>query len=167
MSIDSLLESLESQCVTPVTRSAGRGVTPKSARALDCTPVTRVTPQGAAGAIDVYAQRWLIRFADREPLEVTFAPAATHAEALGSYLGAVSAEPMPEPTVLTMPSDLIEMVGRCADADLYCDCAHGALCVIVAADTVTTRALVAEMRGRTARCLRCEHFRRPGSVPAR
>jgi len=40
--------------------------------------------------------RWLIHFADREPVEGTFSPVATHAEVLAHWPGAVAAEPMPE-----------------------------------------------------------------------
>ena len=39
---------------------------------------------------------WLIHFADREPLPVTFSPMATHAAALACYPGAVAAEPIPD-----------------------------------------------------------------------
>lgn len=44
----------------------------------------------------IRATRWLIHFADREPLEVYLAPAADHAEALVAYPDAVAAEPLPE-----------------------------------------------------------------------
>ena len=46
-------------------------------------------------AVDNFARfRWLIHFADREPVEVTFSPMATHSEALAHWPGAVAAEPM-------------------------------------------------------------------------
>lgn len=38
--------------------------------------------------------RWLIHFADRNPLEVAFSPAATHAEVLDMYANALAAEPI-------------------------------------------------------------------------
>ncbi|MFP5414570.1 MAG: hypothetical protein ACLGG1_06105 [Gammaproteobacteria bacterium] len=44
----------------------------------------------------VRATRWLIHFLDREPMEVWFAPAADHAEALVGYPDAVAAEPLAE-----------------------------------------------------------------------
>lgn len=44
----------------------------------------------------VRATRWLLHYADREPLEVHFAPAADHDEALAAYRAAVAAEPLPE-----------------------------------------------------------------------
>ena len=48
-------------------------------------------------AVDNLARfRWLIHFTDREPVEVTFSPMATHAEVLAHWPGAVAAEPMPE-----------------------------------------------------------------------
>lgn len=40
------------------------------------------------------ASRWLIHFSDRNPLEVAFSPAATHAEVLASYPSALAAEPI-------------------------------------------------------------------------
>ena len=42
----------------------------------------------------IRATRWLIHFLDREPLEVWFAPAADHDEALAAYKDAVAAEPL-------------------------------------------------------------------------
>ena len=38
--------------------------------------------------------RWLIHFSDRNPLEVAFSPAATHAEVLDTYPSALAAEPI-------------------------------------------------------------------------
>ena len=40
--------------------------------------------------------RWLIHFADRNPLEVAFSPALSHAEVLASYPDALAAEPFEE-----------------------------------------------------------------------
>ncbi len=47
-------------------------------------------------APSVQATHWLLHFLDRDPLEVWFAPAADHAEALAAYRDAVAAEPLPE-----------------------------------------------------------------------
>lgn len=44
----------------------------------------------------IRALRWLIHFLDRDPLEVIFAPAASHAEVLAAEPDAVAAEPLPE-----------------------------------------------------------------------
>ena len=38
--------------------------------------------------------RWLIHFADRNPLTVAFSPSATHAEVLDAYPAALAAEPI-------------------------------------------------------------------------
>jgi hypothetical protein len=57
-------------------------------------PAASETPTDTAP--HVRATRWLIHFLDREPLEVWFAPAADHDEALASYPDAVAAEPLPE-----------------------------------------------------------------------
>lgn len=162
MSLEALLASLESQCVTPVTLIADRGVTSKPASVLDCTPETRVTPQGGETASDVQAQRWVIHFADRDPLEVTFAPAVTHAEALASYRCGVAAEPIPESPGVMIPPDLTEAFDQCAAADRYGDRDRTSLSATFAVDPVATRALATEMRGRTGQCRRCEHFSRPG-----
>lgn len=40
---------------------------------------------------------WLIHFTDRDPLQVSFSPEVTHAEALASYPDAVTAEPIVTP----------------------------------------------------------------------
>jgi hypothetical protein len=40
--------------------------------------------------------RWLLHFADREPLEVCFSPEASHADVLDAFPEAVAAEPWPE-----------------------------------------------------------------------
>lgn len=49
------------------------------------------------------AWRWLVHFADRDPLEVYCNPDATHAEILERYPDALAAEPIPEriPKVFT------------------------------------------------------------------
>lgn len=51
------------------------------------------------------AWRWLIHYADREPLEVSFSPAATHADMMERYPGAVAAEPFAPTT--RQPSTLM------------------------------------------------------------
>lgn len=56
--------------------------------------VHRETPTDTAPPIR--ATRWLLHYADREPMEVHFAPAADHAEALAAYRDAVAAEPLSE-----------------------------------------------------------------------
>jgi hypothetical protein len=42
---------------------------------------------------DLRTFAWLLHFADRSPLLVTFSPEATHGEALAAYPGSVAAEP--------------------------------------------------------------------------
>ncbi len=51
------------------------------------------------------ASCWLIHFADRNPLEVAFSPAATHAEVLAWYEDAVAAEPVAP--IVRQPSDTL------------------------------------------------------------
>jgi hypothetical protein len=48
----------------------------------------------------IRASRWLLHFADCDPLEVWFAPPATHAAALAGYPDAVAAVPIPERCVV-------------------------------------------------------------------
>jgi hypothetical protein len=42
--------------------------------------------------------RWLVHFVDRDPLEVSCFPEASHAEILSDYPNAVAAEPVPRPS---------------------------------------------------------------------
>ena len=81
--------------VTSVTPTDDEGVTTKAAPILGCTPVTPVTPQVGNGQ-GATAGAWMMHFPDREPLEVHFAPAADHAEALALYPEAIAAVPIPE-----------------------------------------------------------------------
>ena len=61
-----------------------------------------MNPAGRGGTLPtgtaptVRAARWLIHFADREPVEVWFAPDADHGEVPAAHPGAVAAEPLPE-----------------------------------------------------------------------
>jgi hypothetical protein len=57
-------------------------------------PAASETPTGTAPPIR--ATRWLLHYADRDPLEVWFAPAADHDEVLAAYRDAVAAEPLSE-----------------------------------------------------------------------
>lgn len=45
---------------------------------------------------DVTARAWLLHFANRDALEVWYAPPATHAEALAAHPEAIAAEPIRE-----------------------------------------------------------------------
>ena len=46
--------------------------------------------------------RWLIHFADRDPVEVTFSPMVNHEWALACYPDAVAAEPITSPSPKSM-----------------------------------------------------------------
>ena len=52
-------------------------------------------PSGAEAANDEAARRWQVCFPGIDPMEVIFAPEATHAEVAALYPGA-RVEPMPE-----------------------------------------------------------------------
>lgn len=110
MGIDALLSRLEAEAVTPVTSRNSAGVTSKPAPALTCTPVTSVTPR-KDNAAAARASRWLLHLPDGV-LEVTFAPAACHADVLGRYPLAVAAEPLTDPEPVAMPADLLMLVNR-------------------------------------------------------
>jgi hypothetical protein len=49
-----------------------------------------------SGDTSITSWRWMLHFADRKPVEVTFSPEATHAEVLELYPAAVAAEPVPD-----------------------------------------------------------------------
>lgn len=65
---------------------------------LDCTPVTPVTsPNGVTAQDSATHSRWLLHFADRDYIEVTFAPPVALADVLRQYVGAVAAVPIADP----------------------------------------------------------------------
>ena len=61
-----------------------------------CNPKTSTQGAEVAEVAEVATPhyRWLLHFADREPLTVAFSPAATHAEVLDAYPDALAAEPI-------------------------------------------------------------------------
>jgi hypothetical protein len=74
------------------------------------------------------SRRWLVHFADRNPLTVAFSPAATHAEVLDAYPTALAAEPI-EP-------------GRQQSDALLADDQEEAIVVWLAAIAETDRAII-------------------------
>jgi hypothetical protein len=160
MGIEALLSRLQGEAVTPVTSAKSAGVTPKPAPALDCTPVTAVTPKCDVTA-NARACRWLLHFADAEALEVTFAPERDQAEVLAWYSDAIAAEPLPETTAM-VPAELLALFDACARAGLCDDADRAALPAMFALDPEGTRKLIEAMHDRIASCRRCAHFRRPG-----
>ena len=112
--------------VTEATTAAvnGRAVTPKNivgepevtaqpAPVLACTCETPVTPQGVntevhAEATATSAQRWLIYYPGRNPLEVICYPAITQCEMLRAHTGVVAVEPYTphfDPPAVPLTSD--------------------------------------------------------------
>lgn len=143
-------------------------------------------PQGGVAANDptaAPASHWLIHFADRDPVEAWFAPAASHAEVLAQHPDAVAAEPVPERVstraatarehaeLLALISaiyaadtdqDRAEAVGAAlADPEgaLTCYRAIAAERGIVVALPVTTMPTTSTM---TTGCKTCRHLKRPG-----
>ena len=103
MALDDLLTALESTgAVTPVTRCNPGEVTAKPLPNKAVTRVTPVTPKTISTenliSQPAVAYRWLVRFLDRDPLEVTCSPEASRAEVEGWYPTATGAEPVLDPS---------------------------------------------------------------------
>ena len=110
MGLDDLLARLERTAGTAGTADVPADVPANPLQTLAGTAGTAGTAEKDKGEADssetlptdaaplIRATRWLIHFLDREPLEVWFAPAADHDEALAGYPDAVAAEPVPERT---------------------------------------------------------------------
>ena len=108
MGLDDLLARLERTAGTAGTADVPADVPANPLQTLAGTAGTAGTAEKDKGEADssetlptdaaplIRATRWLIHFLDREPLEVWFAPAADHAEALVGYPDAVAAEPLAE-----------------------------------------------------------------------
>lgn len=94
MGIDELLAKLQREAVTPVTPQHTDGVTAEALPILACTLVTPVTPKNSNAGERAAFYRWLIHFADRNPLEVAFSPPARHGEVLADYPDALAAQPI-------------------------------------------------------------------------
>lgn len=110
MGLDDLLARLERAAGTAGTADVPADVPANPLQTLAGTAGTAGTAEKDKGESDsgetlptdtappIRATRWLLHYADREPMEVHFAPAADHAEALAAYRDAVAAEPVPERT---------------------------------------------------------------------
>lgn len=110
MGLDDLLAKLERAAGTAGTAGVPADVPANPLQTLAGTAGTAGTAEKDKGGGDsgetlptgtappIRATRWLLHYADREPLEVGFSPAADHAEALVAYPDAVAAEPVPERT---------------------------------------------------------------------
>ena len=106
MGLDDLLARLERAAGTAGTADVPADVPANPLQTLAGTAGTAGTAEKGKGGGDssetlpsdtappIRATRWLLHYADREPLEVGFAPAADHAEALVAYPDAVAAEPL-------------------------------------------------------------------------
>jgi hypothetical protein len=132
MGLDSLLARLAGTSVTPATSDNVSDVAPEAAPTLAVTSVTSVTAPRVELAGEAFSHRWLLHYADAEPLLIAFVPAATQRQVLGQYPGALAAEPM-------------------ADADSALSPGEGAAFEQVSA-----------MNNDRRRCCNCAHFKRPG-----
>ncbi len=88
------------------------------------TVATVATVAVAIPAEDVTARTWLLHFSDREPLEVWYSPAATHAQVLADCPDALAAEPIvaaARPCAIPMAADEEQFIrawmGRIEESD--------------------------------------------------
>lgn len=108
MGLDDLLAKLERAAGTAGTAGVPAGVPANPLQTLAGTAGTAGTAENDKSGGDssealptdtappVRATRWLLHYADREPIEVHFAPAADHDDVLTAHRDAVAAEPLPE-----------------------------------------------------------------------
>jgi len=164
MGLETLLARLAGQdgAVTAVTPVPAADVTANSAPLLACTAVTPVTSSCGVTADASCSHRWLLHFADAEPLAATFAPAVALTDVLARYPDALAAEPLPDPAPSALPEDIAARMDECVAADLYDEGDRALLAVMHSTDADATRALVDATHARIGRCYVCRHFARPG-----
>lgn len=193
MGLDDLLARLERAAGTAGTADVPADVPANPLQTLAGTAGTAGTAEKDKGGGDsseplpsdtappIRATRWLLHYADRDPVEVWFAPAVTHAEVLAAEPGAVAAEPVHE-RVGTRPAtsgecdELLALVEAIYADDTEQDRqeAIGAALLDPAGALACYRAITAE-RGITAEtltptgttaaatgCKTCRHCTRPG-----
>ena len=99
MALADLLLKMESGATdTPDTPCSPVGVSAKPAPNKACTPDTPDTSQIIKCCENTTASRWLLHFADRDPVEVACCPEVNHADILERHPDAVAAEPF-TPTI--------------------------------------------------------------------
>ena len=105
---------------------------------------------------------WALHFPDTEPLVAASAPAETHAQVLARHPGALAARPVPEPSRLALPAEMVALIDDYIASDLYGEEDRETLEAMYATDPASAQVLLAEMHARIGRCYRCQHFTRPG-----
>ena len=108
------------------------------------------------------ASRWMLHFADAEPVTVTLDPPVTHAQVLALYPGAVAAVPAAEPRPQGMPPALAAMLAACVEAGMFDDGDGPIVGAMYTTDPAGAQAVVEAMHSRIGRCHRCAHLVRPG-----
>ena len=122
--------------------------------------------------------QWLFHFADRDDLQVTFAPAVNHAAALDYYPDAVAAEPIPERpqriATKAEASEITALIHAVFPDDTDVDRSEALAAALADPDgalhcyrTIAKDrgiALVAPVVGRVKACPTCRHFARPGKA---
>ena len=81
-------------------------------------PAVGETPTDTAPPLQ--ATRWLLHFAERDPLEVWFSPTVDHDEALAGYPDALAAEPLPEPVAQSAQESAPQSAARGCSACRHC-----------------------------------------------
>ena len=127
-------------------------------------PVAVATVAGVAvaNAERVLSARWVLHFAEGDPIEMTADPPLGHAEVLVQYPTALAAEPLSAPMPREPSPALAAMFTQCVEVGLYAEEERPVLRSMYAADPGSTQMLVAEMHARIGRCCGCQHFARPG-----
>ena len=138
MSLETLLERLEAECVTPVTPSKTAGVTEITLINQRCNPSNPCNPEKqvrgsnerkneAANdpAHPVTSWAWRIIHQDGSAVEAFFSPAVTQEQVLSQTPGAVNAEPIIDQNVTTtrveIPDDLRRMIQAMGEYWHYSD----------------------------------------------
>jgi len=120
--------------------------------------------------------QWLLHFADRDDLPVTFAPAVDHAAALAYYPDAVAAEPIPDKpqrkATKAQAEEITALVQAVYANDTDDDRAEALVAALADPDgallcyrTIAKDrgiAIAAPVVGTVTACQCCQHYTRPG-----
>ncbi len=177
MALADLLSKLEGRATdTPDTFCNLTEVSAKPLQDKACTLDTSDTSQNISAEDWALFNAWLFHFGDRDPLQVTFAPAVDHAAALAYYPEAVAAEAIPDRPqrkATKAEANEITAIVQAVFADDNDDDRAEALAAAladpdgallcyrtIAKDRVI--AIATPLAGTVKACRCCEHFARPG-----
>jgi len=173
MGLEQLLNRLEREAGTPGTAARTAAVPHNALISMNGTAGTAGTAQIENREGERASRWWPLRFADREPLQATTYPPATHAEILQQYPGAFAAEPGtasgPEPSASLSAGeeqavlDWLERIGE-ADAATIAEVLVACRRDIQARRYFLERAHWRPTDRTIASCASCRHSRRPAGV---